>query len=417
MTFSLSGEFGGEFVRAGVRAIARCALAGCREEPDAERADILLRAGADLSDPAAAQWLGRAAPNQRVFDLSATASAKPAASRPSTVVSVQDRETRHRLAAAGIDAPQLPTAALHAWRSLPPQPEPPARRVALSRRTTDFTAALQRLGVETAVDSYDNCAAAITDDADAAAAAAGRGLPAIVIGDSAFVLEELVLPGFARSEADPEAVAATLVALMNSEAEGHRLRALERRVFRTHCDLLRRAAGQPEASAALHELLAGIRHRLTIVPNAHGRWVDAAPLLQLEGEALVREAYRRILGRDPDTDGLRHWTTLLAGGTGKAQCLAALAGSAEGLSRGVRLAGLPPSAEEFIQGLTFGEVAPESLTRWVELIESGRLSHNDAARALAASVDPARLLTAVADLRRDVEWQRRALAALLSSNS
>jgi O-antigen chain-terminating methyltransferase len=62
----------------------------------------------------------------------------------------------------------------------------------------------------------------------------------------------------------------------------------------------------------------------------------------LHGREFMDAAYRMLLGRDPDAQGLRHYLELLARGEDKAFILGALAYSGEGRTRGVRVVGLAP---------------------------------------------------------------------------
>jgi len=62
----------------------------------------------------------------------------------------------------------------------------------------------------------------------------------------------------------------------------------------------------------------------------------------LHGREFLDAAFRLLLGRDPDAQGLRHYAELLARGEDKAFVLGAIAYSSEGRKRGVRVAGLAP---------------------------------------------------------------------------
>lgn len=76
---------------------------------------------------------------------------------------------------------------------------------------------------------------------------------------------------------------------------------------------------------------------------ATGGVVDAGPLIALDGDAFVIAAFRAVLGREPDGDGLRTHREALAGGMGKADMLIALRASPEGAQLGRTL--LLPQAE------------------------------------------------------------------------
>jgi hypothetical protein len=77
--------------------------------------------------------------------------------------------------------------------------------------------------------------------------------------------------------------------------------------------------------------------------------------------------------------------------------------------------GFPESTEEFVRNISLGNAAPESVARWVELIDSGKLSRGDAARLIADSLPPASMLIALANVRRELANQRRVTEGLLSS--
>ncbi len=69
--------------------------------------------------------------------------------------------------------------------------------------------------------------------------------------------------------------------------------------------------------------------------------VDLSKLLQLSGDGeFVREAYRRMLGRECDPGGYSNYTQLLRGGMPRAAMLRQLADSDEGKSTGLRYTGL-----------------------------------------------------------------------------
>lgn len=425
MNFILIGTSGDEFVEAGVRAALRRALTGAHEDPEAE---IAVLAGPDLSDPSA---LRAASDAQPIVALSARMSSPPDENRLTALrdilpawrlIVVRDRLARNVLASVGIDAPLLPSAALHAWRLHPDTASAHEnRRVAVSAglgQPDVFASALLARGFAPVVlkeqedwfRQHDQLSGGITDQVGAAMLLAGRGAPAIVIGDDIEAMEEVSLPGYRASEAAPDIVVARLGSLINDGATRDRLMALEQRSFRAHCDIVRAALGQPDPAEALDACLTAIRRRLSAettrnAPPPPERWVDIAPLLELDGEEFVRETYVRLLGRLPEPEGLRYWTSVLAAGTGKQECLEALAASDEARSRNVRLTDRRQSTEEFLRGIGLGCISPDSLKRWTELIDSGKLSRDEAARLIAPSVPPARVLAAIADLRRERELQ------------
>ena len=71
-----------------------------------------------------------------------------------------------------------------------------------------------------------------------------------------------------------------------------------------------------------------------------GRYGSVGDLLALDGPSFVSEAYRQILGREPDADGMRHYGTRLASGIRKEQILADLRCDPEGQAFASAVAGL-----------------------------------------------------------------------------
>ena len=174
--------------------------------------------------------------------------------------------------------------------------------------------------------------------------------------------------------------------------------------------------------------------------------MDAGPLMELDGEEFVRASYLRILGRQPDVSGLRHNAEeLRLRNLTKPELLMALAESPEGRRLGVRVVGLAAlplerpleilpdePADRFVRALgryyNGREPADDSLARWVELIESGSLTREEAAGLFAASakahrrsLSPAEALDelealteTVAEVRRELDAHQRALEAFPS---
>jgi hypothetical protein len=76
----------------------------------------------------------------------------------------------------------------------------------------------------------------------------------------------------------------------------------------------------------------------------------AADLLKLYGPAFLRTAYRSILGRDADDDGLATYLSLLRDGYSRSHVIAALAASPECVGRGSPLPGLKGLAHAYHKG-------------------------------------------------------------------
>lgn len=459
MEFSVVSTFGNDLVRAGVRAILGTALPGYREESDLSRAETIVRGGADLSDPAALAWGQSLAANRHFVELSAGMTGLPGSESTALrelssrwrLVTVQDRFARDVLADTGTDAPLLPCAAFHAWRLHAAPADACDGRVAVGAGLGELgrlvAAALRTRGLQPVLIAHDSherdaatallpaetvlfstdwtdyfafygqCAGGITDRAEAAFLLAGRGAPAIAVGEDTRVriLDEVMLPRYSGAQASADTLVARLCSMTgDGGTTRHRLVALEQRSFRTHSEAVRKALGKPGAADALEMHLAAIRRRFSAEadrssPPARERWIDPQPLLGLEGEEFVREAYLLLLGREPEPEGLRHWVAVLVQGTAKQQLLTELAGSSEAKSRGTRLL----TSADFLDGISFGNMSQESRARWLELLESGTLPRDDAARLIASSGGVDRTVAAVAEMRRELEWHRRAIEWLL----
>jgi len=73
-------------------------------------------------------------------------------------------------------------------------------------------------------------------------------------------------------------------------------------------------------------------------------------LLKLHDEAFVTGAYKVLLGRPPDPEGLENYLRQIRAGTQKSQIVAELAGSPEGRSRSAELPGLGSLIAEHRKG-------------------------------------------------------------------
>lgn len=377
------------------------------------------------------------------------------------ITTVRDALARDTLAALDLPATLLPCASIHAWRRHAAPDLSPAR-VAMNytpdagdgdrwqQHFLEIVKLAERRGFETVFIAHDRseldamsvllpgrpvlfsdnyadyfryygpCAGGILNRVDGAVLLAGRGSPAVTIGGdcSRYMLDELGLPRLRHSETNSDTVVAEFSALIDDNGSARRrLIALEQRSFRAHCDAVRRALGKSDAAAVMEARVTAVRRRLSpgthATPPPRERWIDPQPLLSLEGADFIREAYLKLFGRSPEPEGLRHWSAILAAGTGKAQCLMALAGSEEARMQGVRLVDLSQSAEEFVRAITFGQIDSESLSRWVQLLESGKVSRHEAARLLARSVGPESILVHLAAMRQELDWHRRAIEWLL----
>jgi hypothetical protein len=71
-----------------------------------------------------------------------------------------------------------------------------------------------------------------------------------------------------------------------------------------------------------------------------GRVSTVRDLLALDGPSFISEAYRQVLGREPDADGMRHYGTRLSSGVSKEQILADLRSDPEGQAFPSAVAGL-----------------------------------------------------------------------------
>jgi len=89
----------------------------------------------------------------------------------------------------------------------------------------------------------------------------------------------------------------------------------------------------------VHDLLKAIAGKPSIEP---GRkiFVDARELLSLDSTELVIECYRRLLGREPDSVGLKHYLTRLDRGAAKSRIVGDLGYSLEARRRRVQVNGL-----------------------------------------------------------------------------
>jgi hypothetical protein len=192
--------------------------------------------------------------------------------------------------------------------------------------------------------------------------------------------------------------------------------------------------------------LAQIRSRLQarIDDSLFERWVDAAALLELQGEEFVRTAYLRLFGREPDGAGLRHHTDqLVSGHVTKLELLTALANSPEGRHYRVRFTGMAAlpvqhpfestpgkPTDQFVREVSRyyngREPAEDSLARWVELLETRCLTREQVVHLFAESARGYRLrplpdaldeLTALsstlAEMKQELDWHQRAVESLL----
>jgi Domain of unknown function (DUF4214) len=73
-------------------------------------------------------------------------------------------------------------------------------------------------------------------------------------------------------------------------------------------------------------------------------------LLKLHDEAFVTGAYKVLLGRSPDPEGLENYLRQVRAGTKKSQIVAELAGSPEGRLRSAELPGLGSLIAEYRKG-------------------------------------------------------------------
>ncbi|MFX8164770.1 DUF4214 domain-containing protein, partial [Acinetobacter baumannii] len=63
-------------------------------------------------------------------------------------------------------------------------------------------------------------------------------------------------------------------------------------------------------------------------------------ILDRDGDRFISEAFRAVLGREPDSVGKEHYSTRLSAGQGKLSILVDIKRSSEGKSAGNRVAGL-----------------------------------------------------------------------------
>jgi hypothetical protein len=103
-------------------------------------------------------------------------------------------------------------------------------------------------------------------------------------------------------------------------------------VIRADADALRSQATLPERIA---------NARAAELPVASGG-TSIPELARFAGPAFVDNAYRTILGREPDAEGFAQQMAALGAGTNKIEILGDLRYSAEGRQRGVAIAGLRP---------------------------------------------------------------------------
>lgn len=106
----------------------------------------------------------------------------------------------------------------------------------------------------------------------------------------------------------------------------------------------RRGQRQLEPVEGLPELLTTLQSGLCPVA------VDLDDLLSFHDEAFVDCAYKTLIGRRPDPDGLSHYTGLLRAGHSKLGIVARLCRSPEGRSRGWALPGLRPALQRYLVG-------------------------------------------------------------------
>lgn len=394
---------------------------------DTTAASAVVRVCANLSEP----WSGAEETGASFMDIAARAVSvvdRGEAQRSRVLLTVEDRMSRDALAALGVDATVLPCPAVHAWRQNPvPAGSADRKSIAIgSDIKQELVAALrgeiEARGYEAVVvesasaDSfawYAGCSGGIVGDVAVAALLAGRGAPAVAIGGPGG-LDELVLPSFPVAGADPREIVGRLCSLTEDGVTRQRLLALEQRTFQAYCHAVRQAMGHSDSAPMLSQQLAVLRQRLltgreSVPPPAREHRVYSLQLLSLNGDDFIREAYRQVLGRPADEDGLRHWADKLAEGTTKLQCLSELAGSVEGRYRRIRLVPLA----EYLERIAMGGMGSDSLARWVELIERGAITQEEASSIVARCGGPEQMLLAIDEIRHELEWQRQLIEWLL----
>ncbi|MDZ4799310.1 MAG: DUF4214 domain-containing protein [Bryobacteraceae bacterium] len=170
-------------------------------------------------------------------------------------------------------------------------------------------------------------------------------------------------------------------------------------------------------------------------PPDQEHWADAEALLALDGEEFVAAAYRLLLGRQVEPEGLAfHAGRLAAGELTKVQWLLALSNTPEARAAKPVLLGwsaLPPDSASMTDGawvaalcvhLHGEEPHPDSLIRWVSLLEAGAVTRGQVRQYLSLCGSPAnalpgsaipgelsRIRRTTSDMKRQLQWHEQAL--------